>query len=100
MSKTADPDPDFLMVFGVTAKAAAETILQYLADKRSLESKEDQNAQVLQSLLEVADICEAFKENASATEQIATYMATAEENILDAFYALLTIFPGLLMWSP
>ena len=94
MSKTADPDPDFLMVFAVTAKATAETILQYLADKRSLESKEDQSAQVLQSLLEVADICEAFKENASATEQIAMYMATAKENILDAFYALLTIFPG------
>ena len=94
MSKALDPDPDFLMVFGVTAKAAAEIILQYLADKRSIENKKDRNAQVLQALEEVADVCEAVKENASAKEQIATYMATAEGNVLYAFYALLIIFPG------
>ena len=94
VDKVSNPDQDFLMVFGVTAKAAAETILQYLADRRSIESKKDRNAQVLQALEEVADVCEAVKENTSATEQIATYMATAEGNVLYAFYALLTIFPG------
>ena len=91
--KAADPSADLLMIFGVTAKAAAEVILQYLADERSIDKKKEWNPRVMQALEEVVDVLEPIKGDPSASEQIATYMAT-EENALYAFYALLTIFPG------
>ena len=91
--KVADPSADLLMIFGVTAKAAAEAILQYLADERSIDRKKEWNPRVMQALEEVVDVLEPIKGDASASEQIATYMAT-KENALYAFYALLTIFPG------
>ena len=91
--KAADPSADLLMILGVTVKAAAEVILQYLADERSIDRKKEWNPRVMQALEEVVDVLEPIKGDASASEQIATYMAT-EENALYAFYALLTIFPG------
>lgn len=91
--KAADQSADLLMIFGVTAKAAAEVILQYLADERSIDRKKEWNPRVMQALEEVVDVLEPIKGDASASEQIATYMAT-EENALYAFYALLTVFPG------
>ena len=92
-SKAADPSADLLMIFDVTTKAAAEVILQYLADERRIDRKKEWNPRVMQALEDVIDVLEPVKGNASASEQIATYMAT-EENVLYAFYALLTIFPG------
>ena len=91
--KAADPSADLLMILGVTAKAAAEVILQYLADEQSIDRKKEWNPRVMQALKEVVDVLEPIKGDTSASEQIATYMAT-EENALYAFYALLTIFPG------
>ena len=97
-SKPADPSADLLMIFGVTTKAAAGVILQYLADERSIDRKKEWNPRVMQALEEVVDVLEPIKGNTNASEQIATYMAT-EENVLYAFYALLTIFPGQLIWK-
>ena len=98
LSKAADPIADLLMIFGVTTKAAAEVILQYLADERSIDRKKEWNPRVMQALEDVVDVLEPIKGSASASERIATYMAT-EENVLYAFYALLTIFPGQLIWK-
>lgn len=86
---------ELLMVFGVSAKAAAETLIQFVTDKRTVKEKSDSGcgAQVVKALEEVMDICGATQEVAGAVEHLAAYMAM-ESHILHAFYAFLTIFPG------
>ena len=86
---------DTLMVFGVTAKAAAEILMQFVIDKRSIKEKSELGLsnQVVLALEEVMDVCEATQENASAVEHIAVYL-TKEIHILYSFYGFLTIFPG------
>ena len=86
---------DILSIFGVTAKAAAEVLMQFVTDKRSVKEKSDLawSTQILQALEEVTDICVAIQEITSAVEQIAVYVTT-ETHILYAFYGFLTIFSG------
>lgn len=86
---------DILMVFGVTVKAAAEVLVEFVTDERSVKekSKLGWSSRILRALEEVMDICEATQEIASATEHIALYIME-ETNILYAFYGFLTVFPG------
>lgn len=86
---------DTLMVFGVTAKAAAEVLMQFVTDERSIKEKSELGLsnQIALALEEVMDVCKATQENAIAVEHIAVYL-TKEIHILYSFYGFLTIFPG------
>ena len=86
---------DTLMVFEVTAKAAAEVLMQFVTDKRGIKEKSELGLsnQIVLALEEVMDVCEATQENAGAVEHIAIYL-TKEIHILYSFYGFLTIFPG------
>lgn len=95
MLHPSESTKDILMVFGVTVKAAAEILVEFVTDERSIKEKSELgwSTQILRALEEVMDICEATQEVASATEHIALYV-TEETRILYAFYGFLTVFPG------